>query len=250
MRKRATGLLIGVGLVVIGPVAANATILEWATSFERFMAGLKTVDRQVSSSASQTQQVIKKSEEAAVNAELAQEQALRLADIKNRYSYETGQGETSCAVVDARSGLSGVDNSEKKMLSAYRASDKKYLASGGNAAATIKNSLLKRIGHYCTDQEREALGPTYCQSTVRSERNAGDSNAAPFLVNRNYGGAEVVTAADYIDVLAPLPTITPEAEVIGDQLELMNARVRGAALSASRSTMMGVAVSGMGGDLQ
>ena len=92
MRKRATGLLIGVGLVVIGPVAANATILEWATSFERFMAGLKTVDRQVSSSASQTQQVIKKSEEAAVNAELAQEQALRLADIKNRYSYETGQG--------------------------------------------------------------------------------------------------------------------------------------------------------------
>jgi hypothetical protein len=139
---------------------------------------------------------------------------------------------------------------KKKMLSAYRESDKKYLASGGNAAATIKNSLLKRIGHYCTDQEREALGPTYCQSTVRSERNAGDSNAAPFLVNRNYGGAEVVTAGDYIDVLAPLPTITPEAEQIGGQLELMSARVRGAALSASRSAIMRVAVSGMGGDLQ
>ena len=251
MRKAATAVVIGIAFAgTTMPGAANATIMEWATSFERFMAGLKTVDRQVSSSASQTQHVIKKSEEAAVNAELAQEQALRMADIKNRYSYETGQGETSCAVVDARSGLSGVDNSEKKMLTAFRSSDQKYLSSGGNAAATIKNSLLKRIGHYCTDQERAALGPTYCQSTVRSERNAGDSNAAPFLVNRNYGGAEVVTAADYIDVLAPLPTIKPNAEVVGDRLELMSARMRGAALSASRSTMMGVAVSGMGGDMQ
>jgi hypothetical protein len=250
MLKRAATLLISVALAGLAPSSANATIMEWATSFERFMAGLKTVDRQVSGSNSQTQQVIKKADEAAVNVELAQEQAFRVADIKNQYSYETGQGETSCAVVEARSGLSGVDNSEKRMMSAFRASDQQYLANGGNAAATIKNSLLKRIGHYCTDEEREALGPTYCQSTVRSERNAGDSNAAPFLVNRNYGGAEVVTAADYIDVLAPLPTIKPDAEVVGDQLELMNARMRGAALSASRSTMMGVAVSGMGGDMQ
>jgi hypothetical protein len=59
MRKAATAVVIGLAIAgTTMPGAANATIMEWATSFERFMAGLKTVDRQVSSSASQTQHVI------------------------------------------------------------------------------------------------------------------------------------------------------------------------------------------------
>lgn len=237
-------------LALVQTSAAHATISEWALSFERLLGGIKVFDRQISGSSQQTQQVIKKTREAAVNTELAQEQALRLADIKNRFSYEYGQGESSCTVTDGRSGLSGTDNSQTKMLSAFNKAEQKYLSGGGNAAANMKNSLLKRIGHYCTDVERFAMGEAYCRSGASNERNAGDSNAAPFLVNRNYGSAEVVTAADYIDVLAPYPTVSPEAVSAGTTMNLIDARMRAAALSASRSTMMGIAVSGMGGDKQ
>ncbi len=34
---------------------------------------------------------------------------------------------------------------------------------------------------------------------------AGDSDAAPWLLNRDYGAEEVMTAADYLDVVAPCP---------------------------------------------
>ena len=136
------------------------------------------------------------------------------------------------------------------MLAAFSTSEANYISKGGNSAANMKNSMLKRVGHYCTEQERAVLGETYCQASYSNERNAGDSNAGAFLFNRNYGAEEVVTAGDYVDVLAPYPTIEPNPQDSGAQVRLIDARRRAALMSGARSVMMGVAVSGMGGDRQ
>jgi len=251
MNRRATLAVVGaLAIVPTMNMPAHASMAYWITTFERLMGGLKVHDKQRSSSHSQTQQVIKKSEEAKANAVLAQEMAYKVADIKNRFSYETGSGEVACAVAESRNGLSGADKSQEKMLKAFSQAESGYIASGGDEAANTKNSLLKRIGHYCTEEESKKLGATYCQSSARNERNAGDSNAGPFLINRSYGPAEVVTAADYIDVLAPYPTIDPKKTDVSGRIGLINARVRAAAMSGARASMMGIAVSGMGGDRQ
>lgn len=229
---------------------AKASMELWIATFERVMGGLKVHDKQRSASRQQTQQVVRKSDEAGVNAILSQEQAYRVADIKNRYSYEYGQGEQACTVTASLNGMTGTVKSQDKMLKSFSAAESNYISRGGNAAASMKNSMLKRVGHYCTQEERAVLGDTYCKAGYSNERNAGDSNAGPFLFSRNYGPEEVVTAGDYVDVLAPYPTIEPNATDSGGQVRLIDARRRAALMSGARSVMMGVAVAGMGGDRQ
>nr|WP_281722721.1 hypothetical protein [Nitrosomonas nitrosa] len=241
-------LITATVLSVAAASPAHATITEWALSFERFLGGLKVYDRQVSASEQQTQQVTKKSAEAMANAEMTQELAYKIAETKQRYSYETGQGDSACLTAYSREGLTGVSSSQKRVRQAFSSAESGYISRGGNAADVARNSILKRVGYYCTDVEQAKLGSTYCQSDSRSARDAGDSNAAPFLVNRTYGAAEAVAAADYIDVLAPFPTINPNASTASDQINLVKARLRATVTTGARAAMMRVVGTGMGGD--
>ena len=57
-----------------------------------------------------------------------------------------------------------------------------------------------------------------------------------------------MTAADYLDVIAPLPTVKANPRTAEDDANLLQARRQGAIMSGARSSLVGVIVGGMGGD--
>jgi hypothetical protein len=77
---------------------------------------------------------------------------------------------------------------------------------------------------------------------------AGDSDASAWLLNRDYGAEEVMTAADYIDVVAPLPTVKPNPSTAEQDAAFVIARRQGAIMSGARAGLVGVLVGGMGGE--
>jgi hypothetical protein len=245
--KKLLTIVAATALIMATPLPAVASIQEWAVAFERLLAGLKVHDRQIGGSSSQTQQVVKKSQQARTEAVNAQDLALKIADIKQRMSYETGTGEVACGIAETWKGLNAVGDSEKQIQRAFHNAEKRTLNTELDGAAMIANSIAMRKGHYCTLEEAAKLGGTYCVSRPQNERNAGDSNAAPFLLNRNYGPQEVVVAGDYLDTLAPYPTLKPNPKTVGEQMLLIEARQKAAMLSGARSAMIGVAMSAMGG---
>ncbi|GMA79971.1 hypothetical protein GCM10025880_63880 [Methylorubrum aminovorans] len=88
----------------------------------------------------------------------------------------------------------------------------------------------------------------WCKGAQPGGYGAGDSDAAPWLFNRNYGAEEVMTAADYLDVVAPLPTVKPNPRTAEEDAALVQARREGAIMSGARAGLVGVLVGGMGGD--
>lgn len=69
-----------------------------------------------------------------------------------------------------------------------------------------------------------------------------------FLLNRSYGSEEAVTAADYLDVAAPLPTVKAKASTAEEDARRIEALRQGAMMTAARAAMMGVIKGGLGGD--
>lgn len=57
-----------------------------------------------------------------------------------------------------------------------------------------------------------------------------------------------MTAADYLDVVAPLPTVKPNPRTAEEDAALVQARRQGAIMSGARAGLVGVLVGGMGGD--
>lgn len=98
---------------------------------------------------------------------------------------------------------------------------------------------------YCSPSEQQT---GWCKGAQPGGYGAGDSDAAPWLFNRNYGAEEVMTAADYLDVVAPLPTVKPNPRTAEEDAALVQARRQGAIMSGARAGLVGVLVGGMGGD--
>lgn len=79
-------------------------------TLEKVLAALKVVNRQASGEASRLQQATKKSQEAYANTVTEQMRRERLVQIKENYSYETGQGANACAQVAFMEKVTGAIN--------------------------------------------------------------------------------------------------------------------------------------------
>ena len=144
--------------------------------------------------------------EATASTLVSQDNALRLARAQHRYGYDTGTGYAACDVALMTSEESDSYASEVKVRQAFRAADQRWLNGGGDAGERMGISLDQRRTFYCSPSEQET---GWCRGAQPGGFGAGDSDASAWLLNRDYGAEEVMTAADYIDVVAPLPTVKP-----------------------------------------
>ncbi|BCM88021.1 hypothetical protein [Methylobacterium indicum] len=232
-------------VVLAFPAQAQGLFPQWEISLQRLMSGLKVSGAQSSATSLQTTNGHKAAAEAAASALVSQDNALRLARVQHQYGYDTGTGYAACDVSLAIGQERDSYASAEKVRQTFRQADQRWLTSGGDAAERMGVSLEQRRTFYCSPSEQET---GWCTNAKPGGFGAGDSDASPWLLNRDYGAEEVMTAADYLDVIAPLPTVKPNTSTAEHDADLVMARRQGAIMSGARASLVGVIVGGMGGD--
>ncbi|MCJ2029500.1 hypothetical protein MKK50_08815 [Methylobacterium sp. J-043] len=227
------------------PVEAQGFFPQWEISLQRLMSGMKVSGAQSSTTALQTTNGHKAAAEAVASTLVSQDNALRLAQAQHQYGYDTGTGYAACNIALGISQERDSYASATKVRQAFRQADQRWLTGGGNAAERMGATLDQRRTFYCSPSEQDT---GWCTGAKPGGYGAGDSDAAPWLFNRDYGAEEVMTAADYLDVVAPLPTVKPNPATAEEDAALVQARRQGAILSGARASLVGVLVGGMGGD--
>jgi hypothetical protein len=245
--SRLSLLTAGAALAVAlaSPVQAQGLYPQWEISLQRLLSGMKVSGSQSSATALQTTNAHKAAAEAAASTLVSQDNALRLARAQHRYGYDSGTGYAACDVALVTSQESDSYASAAKVRQAFSTADQRWLNDGGDAGERMGISLDQRRTFYCSPSEQET---GWCRGAKPGGFGAGDSDASPWLLNRDYGAEEVMTAADYIDVVAPLPTIKPNPSTAEQDAAFVIARRQGAIMSGARAGLVGVLVGGMGGE--
>ncbi|KMO21331.1 hypothetical protein [Methylobacterium platani] len=242
-------LLLPAGAVVAvalaSPVQAQGLFPQWEISLQRMISAMKVSGAQSSATALQTTNGHKAAAEAAASTLVSQDNALRLARAQHQYGFDTGTGYAACTIAQGLSDERDSASSAAKVRQAFRQADQRWLTNGGDAAERMGVTLEQRRTFYCSPSE-QATG--WCNGAKPGGFGAGDSDAAPWLLNRDYGAEEVLTAADYLDVVAPLPTVKPNPTTAEEDAALVMARRHGAIMSGARASLVGVILGGMGGD--
>ncbi|MBV5266382.1 hypothetical protein [Pinisolibacter aquiterrae] len=243
--KRASLLLAGMLVCPTLPATAQTSPITavWYASLVRLLSGLRVDASQATTTADQTSTAVKSSASAAASTVAATRQGLLVAKARHNYSYETGTGYAACTVSLGLTDERDAGASATTVIAAFGAADRSWLQSGGDGAARLRASLDLRKTLYCSEAERTA---GVCSGT--GGYGAGDSDASPWLYSRNYGAEEITTAGDFLDVIAPLPTIEPAASTAVDQTRLVENRRGGALLSGARAALMTVIAAGTAGD--
>lgn len=243
--KRASLLLAGMLVCPTLPATAQTSPITavWYASLVRLLSGLRVDASQATTTADQTSTAVKSSASAAASTVAATRQGLLVAKARHDYSYETGTGYAACTVSLGLSDERDAGASAAAVIAAFGAADRSWLQSGGDGAARLLTSLDLRKTLYCSEAERTA---GVCSGA--GGYGAGDSDASPWLYSRNYGAEEITTAGDFLDVIAPLPTIEPAASTAVDQTRLVENRRGGALLSGARAALMTVIAAGTAGD--
>ncbi|MGN7126785.1 hypothetical protein [Methylorubrum thiocyanatum] len=241
-------LLPALAVLTLTPIApATAFSPQWEYSLQRLLSGMRVSGAQSSTASQQITAGYKAAAEAAAATVTSQDNALRLARAQHAYGFDTGTGYAACTVSLGISQERDAEASATRVRQAFRQADARWLTAGGDAAQRSGDTLELRRSLYCSPSEKET---GWCDGTRAGGFGAGDSDAAPWLLNRSYGAEEVMTAADYLDVAAPLPTVRPNPASAEDDLALIRARRVGAIMSGARATLIGVVAGGMGGDLR
>jgi hypothetical protein len=234
-------------VAISGPLPAIAqtspVTAVWYGSLGRLLSGLKVTTAQTRTSAAQTATATKASATAAAATVTTTMDALRLAKARHDYAYETGTGYAACTVSLGLADERDAAVSATTVMTAFGVADRSWLQSGGDGAARLRTSLDLRKSLYCSEAERSA---GLCTGT--GGYGAGDSDASSWLYTRNYGAEEITTAGDFLDVIAPLPSIAPAASSAVDQTRLVANRRGGALLSGARASLMAVIAAGTAGD--
>lgn len=243
--KRALAL---VALIFAGtplPAAAQTSPITavWYASLIRLLSGLRVDASQTTTTAGQTSTAVTQSARAAASTVTTAQQSLLIAKAQHDYGYETGTGYAACTVSLGLTDERDASVSATAVMTAFGAADRTWLQSGGDGAARLRTSLDLRKDLYCSATERTA---GVCSGS--GGYGAGDSDASPWLYSRNYGAEEITTAGDFLDVIAPLPTIEPAAAHAVDQTRLVQNRRDGAILSGARAALMVVITAGTSGD--
>ncbi len=229
---------------------AQALGADWMASLERLVSGVKVATRQDSATNEQAGTTTSKASEANASAINASDVALRTARAKQNYSYDSGTGYSACGVSLSIADARNADRSSTAVRQAFTQADRTWLQQGGNGADRIGASLDLRRTFYCTtaEQQRTAWCATGAGGQAAYGYGAGDSDASVWLLNRSYGSEEAMTAADYLDVMAPLPTVRATTPTAEDDARRIEALRQAAMMTACRAAMMGVVKGGLGGD--
>ncbi|MFG1270540.1 hypothetical protein V5F40_21560 [Xanthobacter sp. DSM 14520] len=234
-------------LLTAAPAHGQDGLSAWQLSTERLVSAVKVSTKQVDATPDSSRTAESQSRQA-LAASLGQHAVnARAAQAKAAYGANTAQGYGVCAAKFGMQSNAIAEKSSAKVAQAVASADQAWLTSGGDASARAVSLLEARRTFYCTKEERQALG--WCGGTAATGgMPAGDTNAAPFMLRRDIGPEEAVTAGDYIDTVAPLPTVKAQVRDGAEAGDRLQARRQAAFMTAARGAFYSVVAGAVGGD--
>lgn len=213
----------------------------WAT----LISGVRVQTAQTAASGNQVATAALRSAEANATALSRVDQRHGVNDAVTKYLIGRDQTKAACGPVELRRMAHEASERNRGIGSLIAEADQDFMANGGDAAQVQSTLTRRRAEFYCSKEEFDAgLCSSLAGVGYNTGPNAGDTNAAVFMNGGAAGAEEVATGLDYIDRVAPLPTVVPKtgaASAISRIIALRN----GAERSMAREIISGSVVGGL-----
>lgn len=220
-------------------------IMIWDNAFRQLMSALKIDTNQNQTASEQFATGVRKSNEAVSSTIIQHKKNIETAIAKENFSYETGQGYKACMVQEAQSDVYEASKSRRSYADDSRTFDNNWFDSGGGRYSDNVSSIIAlRKEVYCSSDEAKTIGCDLKQRGVP----AGNSNSSPWLISRDYGAEEAMTGFDFIDTIAPLPTVPSKEQADTDTsvaMDRMNAIKTGIGTEAARTVYQNIILDGL-----
>lgn len=246
-------LVCAVALMAALPVGASAQAFEtqmsgWFANLQRSMSAFRVTTRQDSLGGEQISNAGQNAAIGIANVIVEQEAAILTRQAVGRFeSMHNDQITGLCAAAETQRTVNNSAGAVTALDAELEDFERRWLERGGDRADTLIATHELRRSAFCTQSERErglCVG-----SPVFGVTPAGDTDAAPFLLRRSYGSAEVDIGSVYVDTVAPFPTISASGDAVSVQelVDRADARRQMALVSLARAGLTDVLVRGVQG---
>ncbi|GBQ77276.1 hypothetical protein AA14337_0770 [Acetobacter malorum DSM 14337] len=243
----AVGAVCLIGLIPFSD--AKAQFVGQEVAAERLLAAYKANTAQISSAWQQQAAMATKARQAATSAIVQQHDALDIARAKDNTDYQSGQGYKACLVTQGVSTINSAQAGRNTYMQTISTRDNGWFSSGGEQRHTLSSVVGLRRTVYCSQSEQTAFGG-WCDAGLGKTRGggfpAGNSDAGVWLLRRGYGAEESMTGMDYVDTLAPLPSVAaPNSGRADLEQKRQQAIYNGAFVGAARTGLTRTILDGM-----
>lgn len=223
----------------------NSALGELEGAWVKLIGGIRIQTAQTAASGNQVAAAALKSAEANATALARVDVRHGVNEAVGKYLVGRDQTRAACAPVELRKMAHAASDRNSQISSLIAEADQDFMANGGDAAQVQATLNRRRSEFYCSQEEFDAgLCSSLAGVGYNTGPNAGDTNAAVFMNGGATGAEEVATGLDYIDRVAPLPTVVPKtgaASAISRIIALRN----GAEKSMAREIIGGSMIEGL-----
>lgn len=223
----------------------GSAMADLEQSFATLISAVSVNTAQVSATGGQIAMTAMKASEANATA-LAQFEVRRgLSDAVRTYSVGRDQTNAACGPVQMRQ-LAIASAARNEALGAQLSTaDSAFLENNGDAAMVQSTLNRRRAEFYCSQEEFDAgLCTSLAGVGYNTGPGGGDTNASLFMSGGATGAEEVATGFDYIDRVAPLPTVVSRSGA-ASAIARMIAQQQAAEASMAREIISGSIMEGL-----
>ena len=205
--------VLALGLVLMAsPVAAQdrfqSALGKLEAVWRQVISGVAVKTSQTAASGNQVASTALKAAEANASAVAQFDGRYGVGEAANKYVVGRDQTSAACAPVELRRMANVASERNRQLGSVVAAADQEFLENSGDAASVQSTLNRRRAEFYCSQEEFDAgLCSALAGVGYNTGPKAGDTNASIFMNGGASGADEVATSLDYIDRVAPLPTV-------------------------------------------
>ena len=176
--------------------------------WQRLMSAVAIKTSQTANSGNQVGSTALKAAEANATAISQFEVRYAVSEAANKYGLGRDQNNTACAPVELRLMAQEAEQRNKDVKSVIADADQAFLANNGDAVDVQATLTRRRAEFYCSGEEFDGgLCAAFAGVGYNTGAKAGDTNASVWMNGGAAGAEEVATGLDFLDRVAPLPTV-------------------------------------------
>jgi len=184
---------------------------ELQVAFQQLVSGLRITTAQTAASGNQVATAALKSAEANATAIAQFDVRSGLNNAVSAYAVGRDQTSAACGPVQMRQLAQATAQRNAQLGSVLTEADQAFMDNHGDAGMVQATLNRRRAEFYCSQEEFDAgLCASLAGVGYNTGPTAGDTNASIWMNGGASGAEEVATGIDYIDRVAPLPTVVPK----------------------------------------
>jgi hypothetical protein len=229
----------------------GSSIAAWFAQTQNATSALGVDTKQISVSSEQLAAATQSSVKALAHTITSYEANLAYAKALNQSSGALTSAGELCAAIDVATATRSASEVADIVTNGVASAEESWRSDGGDLGEVYEMQLEMRQQVYCSAAEFAAGLCGDGDTNTAAEPPAADTNASEWMLTRSYGSTSAINGTNYVDAIAPLPTIIPPDEAEGDvgkQLQNLVNLQDIARLSIARGAMADVVARGVEGE--